>query len=329
MSRAPLLAARIAGTGSVPAGPAVPTAEVVARVAGPWDAAEVARRTGIASRAFAPPDVGCAALGAQALRAALDAAALDARALDRLVFVSSLGGDVLAPATANLVAAELGLASSCDCFDLNNACMGFLSALDVAARGVATGQRAIGIVVVDLTSRFITPDDPRPFLVFGDFVAAAVVAPATGDEGVLGVVLRNDGTNPGEVTVAHPGLTGRRETIRFASSNARMAELALALFRRGVDDVLAQAGLDLAEIDWVVPHQPNGAMLATIVEELGLDRSRIVPVVHEVGSVGAASIPLGLDRLMRSGRVRPGHRILLVGVGAGLSSGAIVLRVGA
>ena len=76
-------------------------------------------------------------------------------------------------------------------------------------------------------------------------------------------------------------------------------------------------------------HQPNGSLLETVTNALGLDRSRMTNVVREVGSVGAASIPIGLDRILRSGRVGRGDRVLMAGVGAGASYGAVLVRVGA
>jgi 3-oxoacyl-[acyl-carrier-protein] synthase III len=248
--------------------------------------------------------------------------------LERLIFVSSLGGDALIPATSNKVAAAIGLRGSCECFDLNNACMGFLSAFDVGARSVATGRGPVAIVACELGSRFITPDDPRPYLVVGDGVAAAVLTPGRDGEGILGVWLRNDGTLAGDVELAHPGLTGKRETTRFTSSNKHITELAVDGFRWGIDAVLEQAGVALGDVEWVVLHQPNGSLFQTVATALALDPDRMLNVVREVGSVGSASMPIGLDRLLRSGRVRPGDRILMAGVGAGASYGAMLLRVG-
>jgi 3-oxoacyl-[acyl-carrier-protein] synthase-3 len=321
------LRVRIAGTGSVLPGPPVTTRDVIQRVPGAWDAARIEARTGIAARHFVEPGTTAAALGAAALARALEDARMPADALDRVIFVDSLGGDALIPATANDVMRALGITGGCDCFDLNNACLGFLSAFDVAARGVATGQRAVAIVVAELPSGFITPDDPRPFFVFADGAAAVVVTPGVDGEGVLGSVLRNEPGNAGGVALAHPGRTGARETIRFTKPNARMLELALDLLRDSTRAVLAQAGLGLGDVDWILPHQPNGAMLHAFVEALGVAAERVVPVVHETGSVGAASIPISLDRLRASGRVRRGDRVLMIGVGAGLSSGATLLRM--
>jgi 3-oxoacyl-[acyl-carrier-protein] synthase-3 len=305
----------------------VTTAELVAQVPGAWDATRVAARTGIAARHFVAPGTTAAALGAAALRQALASARMPAEVVRRIIFVDSLGGDALIPATANDVMAALEI-RACDCFDLNNACLGFLSAFDVAARGVATGQEVVAIVVAELGSRFITPDDPRPFFVFGDGAAAVVLTAGENGEGILGSVLRNQPGNAGGVILAHPGHTGARETIRFTKPNARMLDLALDLLRHSTDVVLAEAGLHLDDVEWILPHQPNGVMLDAFVRALGVDAGRVVPVVHETGSVGAASIPISLDRLMSSGRVRSGDRILMVGVGAGLSSGATLLRAG-
>lgn len=329
LSRPVRFSVRIAGTGTVAPGRSVPTAEVVTHVTPPRDAAEVTARTGIASRRFAHPDESPAQLGAEALRRALAAADLPATALTRLIFVTSGSGDLLFPATANLVAAALGLAGSCDCFDLSNACMGFLTALDLGARSIATGSGPIGITVVELASRVITADDPRPYLVFGDGVAAAVLTPGRPGEGILGCHLWNDGVLFGNVRLANPIMTFRRETIRFTASSARMGDEAIAAVRRSAAVVLGEAGLTLADVDWVLPHQPNGPLLEAIIAALGVPRARVIPVVHEVGSVGAASIPISLDRLLRTRDVRAGDHILMVGVGGGLSSGAILYRVGA
>jgi 3-oxoacyl-(acyl-carrier-protein) synthase III len=327
--RRPILPVRIAGSASLGPGRAVGTAELVARLATPRDAADVERRSGIASRYVADAGSTCAELGATVLRRALAEAGLAPAALGRIVFVSSLGGDLLFPATANLVAAALGLAGTCDCFDVNNACMGFLTVLDFAARGIATGEGPVGIVVVELPSRFITTDDPRPYLVFGDAAAAVVVERAHGEGGVLGSWLRNDGLAFGNVRLAHPGLTGRPETIHFTAPSARMSEEAVEAVTRASEAVLSSAGLTLDDVRWILPHQPNGALLDAITAALGVPSERVVRVVQEFGSVGAASIPVSLDRLRHSTAVRPGDHVLMVGVGAGISSGAVLLRLDA
>lgn len=322
-----MLPIRIAGTSSVLPGTRVTTAELVTRVNPPRDAAIVEGRTGITARHFAHDDDSPAEVVARALADALVAAELDATALERIIFVSTGHGDLAIPASANLVAARLGLAGTSDCFDLNNACMGFLTALDVAARSIMTGYGPIGICVVEFASRSTTPEDPRPFLVFGDAAAAAVVVPAT-TGGVLASWLRNDGIAFGNVRLENPVITHRVRTMEFTASNDRMAAEAIDAVRRSADAVLHEARLAIGDVHWVLPHQPNGALLAAIVAELGVAQDRVVPVVAEIGSVGAVSIPVSLDRLLRTRPVRTGDLILMIGVGAGLSYGAILYQHG-
>ena len=323
------LRVRIAGTASIAPGRAVTTAELVTRLASPMDAAKAEERTGIVSRHFAGPEETHADLAAEALRRALEAARMVPQDLERIIFTGSAGGDMLSPATANLIAAKLGLSKTCDCFDLNNACMGFLTSLDVAARGIATGLGPVGIAVVELGSRYITPDDPRPYLIFGDAVAAAVIDRGGEDEGILASWLRNDGIAFGNAWLPHPGMTHERATIRFTAPSVRMLQEAMEAIREGTAAVLAQAGVTLADVAWILPHQPNGRMLDAMIQTLELPPERIVPVVQDTGSVAAASIAVSLDRLLRTRPVKSGDRILMVGVGAGISSGAILYQLGA
>jgi 3-oxoacyl-(acyl-carrier-protein) synthase III len=292
--------------------------------------AEVLARTGILRRYVAGPEVTFASQAVAAVRAALDEAGMAPAALRRLIFVSSTGGDVNLPANANAVIDGLGVADSLDCFDLNNACVGFLTGLDLAARCVATGLGPVAVVSSELGSRHIAPTDPRPYVVFGDAAAAAIVraTPAGGAAALLASAFGNHGGARDTVTMAHGSLTGRRETIRFGRSNRAIGELALAGLRASSERALAAAGLAWDAVDHFVLHQPNGSLLAEILAAFAIDPGRVVTIVDEVGNVGSASAAVGLDWLRRRRTIRAGETILLFGVGAGLSHGALVYRAG-
>jgi 3-oxoacyl-[acyl-carrier-protein] synthase III len=317
---------RILGTASVQPGPPVTTAQLCARVG--RDAAEVEKKTGIHTRHFAPEGTTAARVGAQALEGALEAAGLEATALKRILFVSSMGGDVSTPANGSRVAAALGLSGTCDAMDVGNACMGFLSAFDLAARSVATGLGPVGVVSVELLSRTTRPEDPRPYLVLGDAAAAVVLGAARPDEGVLGVSFGNDGSLPPDVVLENPHLTDRRDGMRFLTPSKEMTRVALGALTRAAGRVLRDAGLTVADVDWVLTHQPNGSMFQAILQALEVPAQKSVTVVDTVGSVGSASLGTGLDRLWRTRPVKPGHRVLMVGVGAGVAYGAVLYRVG-
>jgi 3-oxoacyl-(acyl-carrier-protein) synthase III len=321
-----VIPARLLGTGSALPARRVTTAEVAARVG--KDAAEIEARTGIRTRFWAEPGATMADLGAEALRRALAAAGMPAAELRRLIFVSTTGGDYTTPATANSILHALGVDHGrCDAFDLANACVGFLTALDLGARSVATGTGPVGIVVVELMTRFISPDDARPYVIFGDAAGAVVLGPGRPDEGLAGVALGNEGARGGTVVIHHPALTGKAEHFLFAASSREMNQIATEAMIKSAAAALDQAGVTLEEVAWFLPHQPNGRMLEGLVDAFRVDRGRVVPVVEEIGSVGAASIPVSLDRLLRSGRVQPGDRMLMVSVGSGLAYGAVIYQV--
>jgi 3-oxoacyl-(acyl-carrier-protein) synthase III len=318
---------RILGTASVFPGRLVTTAEVAARAVPPLDPAVVEAKTGIKTRWFAEPGTLVADLAAQALRGAAEAAGIDVRDLRRVILSTSQGGDIIGPATANATIHALGLDNRCDGFDVVNACMGFLTALDIGARSVATGLFPVGVVAAELLTRIIRPEDPRPWVVFGDAAAAVILGPGRAGEGLLGIQLGNDGTLAKTVYVEHPMLTREMEWTRMSIPSREMNAIVIPALRKSAEAVLSSAGETMASVDWVLPHQPNGAMLRAIVDALCVAPEKVVPVVQEVGSVLAASIPASLDHLLRTRPVKAGDRILMIGIGSGVAYGAALYRV--
>lgn len=322
-----MIPVRIAGTGSVLPGRPRTTAELVAAAMPGRDPADMVRKTGIHTRHFVDPGTTAVDMAAEAVARALVAAGLRAADLRRLIFVSSTGGDDLVPANANAVLERLGVAGGADGFDINNGCMGFLTGFDLAARSAATGLAPVAVVVSETHSRYLTPSRPRPYMVLADGAGAVVLDRGRAGEGLLAVKTGNHGALRGNVTLAHPGRTGALERFEFIASNAELTQLATETLSACANAVLDAAGVAMRDVEWVLPHQPNGTMLARIVETFGIDPARVVPVVQEMGSAGATLIPISMDRLYRTRTVRPGDRILMVGVGAGMAYGAALHRV--
>lgn len=321
-----MIPVRILGSAHLLPGRLVTTAEIVERTRPGKDPSRLEAATGIRARHHAEPGTRCADVGAAVLRDALADAGVAASALRRVIFVSSVGGDWVVPSTASAVIGLVGANGTCDGFDLQNACPGFLSALDVAARGVATGVGVTAIVAVELLSRLVGPEGPRAFGVFGDAAAAVVLGPARGGEGIRAICHANDWVDGPTIGVPQTALTRRMEAAEFSASADRMVDMAVAAMVRGVREVLARAELPLDEVQWVLPHQPNLPLLLGFAAALGLDPARLDPVVRDVGSVASAAVPLTLDRLLRSGRVRPGDRILMASVGSPLVYGAALYQ---
>ncbi len=322
---------RLLGTGHVRPGRCVTTEEVARACIPPVDPEVAIAKTGIRTRYWVEPGTTSTDIAVDAVKAALEAADLQPEDIERFIFVSVSGGDWIIPATSNLVAARLGMSGRANCLDINNACAGFLTALDLSARAIATGAGRHVIVVAEVCSDFIVPEDYRPYLIFADAAAAVVLGPAddtTPGEGMLGVHLGNDGDKALVTCLRHPRHSGTWHSIEFAISSREIVSGSIQRIRESVDLALEQAGHTMDDMDWILPHQPNGRMFDRIVEALGANPDKTVPVVAEIGSTSGASIPVSLDVLYRTRDVSPGDLVLMCTIGAGVSYGAVVLRVG-
>lgn len=325
-----MLRARIAATAAYQAGRPVTTRQLAENSAQRRTVEELERLTGIQTRHFAEPTETIASQAAVVVQRALDQAGIAACDVKRLILTNSTGFDMVCPATSNVVLDLLGMDGTAGCTDLNNACVGYLTALDYAARLVHTGVSPVVIVASELGSQHIRPDDPRPYLIFGDAAAAAVItAPEPGaDVGVLASHFANRGGMREGIVMRRASLTGKRETLEFTLRANEIAKLAVLGLQTTAEAIFAETGLGWADIDWVVPHQPNGTMLMQITELFSIPLHKLVPVVHRTGNVGSASTAVGLAELFATRTVLPGQTVLLIGVGGGLSYGAVLYRVG-
>jgi 3-oxoacyl-[acyl-carrier-protein] synthase III len=295
----------------------------------PRDAKRLEASTGISERHWVDPETFATDVGLEVLRRAITDAGVETESIERLIFVSSAGGDWLVPATATAIIGALGLNDRCDGFDLSNACPGFLSAFDVGARSIATGMGNVAIVVVEMKRHSLSPTDYRTYAIFGDAAAAVVLGPGRPGEGIRAITLANDAADGPTARIAHPHRTGKFEVGSFSTTAQQMASMAVEALARRVRMVLARAELSLDEVEHIVLHQPNGPMLMGFVAALGIDPLRITPIVQRTGSIGAASVSMGLDLLWHSGKVRPGDRILLASVGSPIVSAAVLYQVAA
>jgi 3-oxoacyl-[acyl-carrier-protein] synthase-3 len=92
-------------------------------------------------------------------------------------------------------------------------------------------------------------------------------------------------------------------------------------------EVCAACGIAPSEVDWLVPHQANVRILESTARKLGIDASKVILTVDRHGNTSAASIPLALDLAVRDGRIRPGQKVLLEGVGGGFTWGAVLIEI--
>ena len=305
----------IAGLGVALPSTVVPNAEV----AGPLgvEPAWIERRTGIRTRRRLEPSEPLAALALEAAHRALDDAGVAATSVDTVV-AATFTADHLTPALAPLVAHGLGTRAAA--FDVNAACVGFLTGLDVACALIEAGRaEQVLLVAAERLTRHLDPEDRRVAPLFGDGAGAALVRAAGDGEGGLGpVVLRSDGGLADLIVAARAdGLIRMEGHDTFVNAVSALTEATL--------DACAAAGLALADVDLFVFHQANSRILDAVAERLGIDRGRVIDVIADLGNTSAATLPLALAAARETGRLHAGDRLVLGAMGAGFVYGAGVL----
>jgi 3-oxoacyl-[acyl-carrier-protein] synthase III len=313
----------IVGTGSALPARCVSNAELAQTVdtTDEW----IVERTGIKFRYIASPEETTATLGAGAARKALEAAGVEASEIG-LIILATATPDQTFPASATKVQALLGI-NDCIAFDVAAVCSGFLYALTVADSMLRTGAARKALVIGSETfSRILDWEDRTTCVLFGDGAGAVVLDVQEGDRGILATSLHADGRHNGLLYVdGGPSTTGTVGKVRMKGSEVfRHAVTNLASV---LTETLAGAGLDVAQIDWVVPHQANARILDATARKLGLNRERVVVTVDQHANTSAASVPLALDQAVRDGRIQPGHITVLEAMGGGFTWGAAVVKM--
>lgn len=289
-------------------------------------------RTGIAERRIADPDVATSDLALSAASQALANARMQPERLD-LIVVATVTPDAPFPATACIVQDKLG-ASRAGAFDMEAGCTGFIYGVSLASQAVATGACDAALVIgAEVLTRVVDWTDRSTCIIPGDGAGAGVLQPVEEGRGILSFVLRADGSG-GDLLKLPAGGSRIPTTAETVSKGLHYAYMdGNEIFRfavRVVEEVavecLDKAGLTLAEVDLIIPHQANLRIIEACAKRMGIAQEKWVCNVDRYGNTSAASIPIALAETVESGRLTKGQLVLLVGFGAGLTYGAVAMR---
>lgn len=283
----------------------------------------IRQRVGIAQRRVCTTET-ATDLAVGAAEAALADAGVRAEELD-LILSATVSGDNVSPSIACMVQKRLGAA--CPAYEINAACAAFLFLLETAAGYFARGRvRRVLIVGAERLSGITDYTDRGTCVIFGDGAGAAVLGEGDGyTDSLLHVeggddvlcIPRHPGASPFyEVEPPAPFIHMKgQDTFRFAV-NALTGD---------VETLLSRNALTADDIAFVVPHQANVRIIEFASRKLGIPMEKFVVNIDRYGNTSSASIPIALDELAHSGKLKRGDRIILCAFGAGLASAACLL----
>jgi 3-oxoacyl-[acyl-carrier-protein] synthase III len=288
-------------------------------------------RTGIRERHIVEKGTPTSHLAVQAAKTLLAQTKTEPTEID-LIVLATVTPDMMFPATACLVQDKLGATKAWG-FDLSAACAGFAYALTVGAQFAAGAHKKVLVIGSDTMSSIIDYKDRGTAILFGDGAGAVLLEPAADNEGILDFAHDVDGSGgnflymPGGGSLnppTHDTVDKNMHVVHQEGSQVfkyavrRMAELAVNLLERN--------GFKSDDLALVIPHQANLRIIRAMQERLGVEDSKVMVNIDRYGNTTAGTIPLGLRDAVAEGRLKKGDLVLLVAVGAGYTTGGVLMR---
>jgi len=280
----------------------------------------ITTRTGIKERRIAAKDETTSDMAAKAALKAIEQAQVSPEEID-LILVATATPDMIFPATACFVQKKIG-AKNAACLDVSAACAGFLFGVEIAQQFITSGTYDTVLVIgADKLTSITNWTDRNTCVLFGDGAGAAVLGHRGSAHGVISTNMGSDGEYTDILFM--PG-GGSKQTIHMSGKEVykQAVTAMLAAARKAID----QAGLTVADIACVIPHQANLRIIEAIGERLGIPREKVFVNVDRYGNTSAAAVAIALDEANRSGRIKSGDYVLMVVFGGGLTWASTIVE---
>lgn len=295
----------------------------------------ITTRTGIRSRHMAGWEPTWY-MGKLAAQKAIEKSGVDPKEIG-LVICSTITSDFLTPSVASLLQYELGIENAA-AFDMNAACSGFVYMLDTAHRYLSTDDdlKYVLIVSAESLSRFIDYQDRGTCILFGDGAAAAVIEKSdkmyssflgSDGSGARKLFARNLEVAP-EVRIDHEFDSGfpEKPPHQLYQDGKEVYKFAVKALPKAFSNAAAKIGVTVDDIDLFVPHQANVRIIETAAKNLKASIDKFAVTLDHHGNTSSASIPLALCEYIEKGAIQRGQKLALVGFGAGLSYGSVIIE---
>jgi 3-oxoacyl-[acyl-carrier-protein] synthase-3 len=283
----------------------------------------ITSRTGIKQRHIVSPGQQTSDLAFEAARKAISNSNINTDEID-LIIVATTTPDKIFPSTACNVQTKLGI-KNCPAFDIQAVCSGFIYALSVADKFIKTkSAKNILVIGADSMSKITDYTDRSNAILWGDG-AGAVVLSSSDQQGILSTHIHADGKYEELLHVPKRNVENKvKQTIEMQGS--QVFKIAVNTLDKIVDETLIANQLKKEDIDWVVPHQANFRILEATAKKLEMGMDKVIVTIDRHGNTSAASIPLALDDGIQSGKIKPGHLLLMEAFGGGFTWGSALIR---
>lgn len=284
----------------------------------------IVSRTGISNRRIATTET-MTSMSIEAARLSLEDSNTLPEELD-LILCATIRGDYLTPSQACVI--QAGIGATCPAYDINAACSGFVYAMDVADSYFRSGKvKKVLIVAYEMMSKLLDWTDRNTCVLFGDGGGAVVLE--AGDD-LKAIRLTASGNTE---ILSIPNLQGQSLFCDYPQQNQVLNMNGAEVFKFAVNSivnevaaVLEKTDFDRDDIDVVILHQANQRIIQSAKQKLKMKNAEFFSNLEQYGNTSSGSIPILLDELNRSGKLKNGQLIVMVAFGGGLTTGACIIR---
>lgn len=290
----------------------------------------ITTRVGIKERRILKKEVGSSFLGIQAVNKLLQETNTNPDDIDLLI-CSTSNPDYRFPSTASVIIHNCGLEKKCYGYDIQAACAGFIVATYEASAYIKAGiYKKVLVVCAEKMSSMVNYEDRATCPLFGDGAAAVLMEPTDEAVGFVDGVFHVDGSGLEHLLYkaggsAHPtthATVDAKENLLYQEGRAVYKHAVMDMLTSS-QDIMKRNNLIVDDIQWLVPHQANLRIIEAVGDRLGIDESKVLVNIQNVGNTSAASIPICLDQ--NKDKLKKGDKIVLTAFGAGFTWGASYL----
>lgn len=281
-------------------------------------------RTGISERHIAAENELSSHMAHKAALAAIVDADISVDEID-LVIVCSNTPDNSFPGVANKLQSYLNLKNT-PSFDLQAICSGFIYGLHVADAMIKSGKyKTILLVCAEKMSSLLDWQDRSTAVLFGDGAGAVMLQRDDSDSGVIDSCINSDGSMY-DILYTDGGAGSTKTSGTIQMNGREVFKMAIEKMSTSVNQIIHHNNFALADINYFIPHQANIRIINNIATRLGVDFNKVITTIDKHANCSAASIPLALNDLKKSNKLKSGDIIVFTAFGAGATWGSAIIR---
>jgi len=287
-------------------------------------------RTGIKERRFTGPDEYTSDICVKAVKNLLaENPGLSVDGVD-FIIVGTTTADQVMPSMASQIQNALNIQDA-GCLDIMAACAGFVYGIILAKGLIAAGtHKKVLVFGAETLSKFTDFTDRTSCILFGDGAGVALVE-ASEKSKIFSTINGTDGSHGKDLYLSqHASVVNGEDIVpngKIHQNGKVVFKWAIQTITNKVGELLSKNSLKLEDLDWIILHSANLRIIESVAQELNVPMGKMLTSIELYGNTSSASIPLAWDLAAKSGKIRKGNKMLLLGFGGGLTYAGVIVEV--